>query len=540
MWEVLEVLRRLQRGEKKRSIERSTGRSRKTIGRYEAAAKDLGWVPGSVEPAEELAGQVAAKLRPGPRESSPSDSIRLLQGQRDRLKGWIVPDNPNQALTLTKVLILLKREGFLVSYSTLYRFAVEEFGFGSQPATVRMADVAPGELAEVDFGKLGFILDPETGSRRVLHALIVVLVFSRHQYIHLTHNQKIPDVIEGLENAWEFFGGVTARVTIDNMKAAVTRADRYDPVFQRTFEEYARYRGFVIDAAVPASPKQKPHVERDVPYARENFFRGENFISRAQAQELAIRWCLTTAGLRIHGTTRKQPLVQFESFEKSALIPLTQERFDTPVWGEPKVHPDCHVRFNNALYSVPHAYRGEETTVRGDSKLVRIYVKGNLVKTHATQEAGKKSTDSADYPREKSAYAMRDANYLIRKAGECGKNIGLFTKQLLSGTFPWAKLRQAQKLIRLTEKFGDDRVDTACLRALNFDLINVHRVQGIVELALENEKTPTKESSVIQLRASTASEGVYSLGRASQGLPTLRFLRDSQTFNHNQKKGKPS
>ena len=267
------------------------------------------------------------------------------------------------------------------------------------------------------------------------------------------------------------------------------------------------------------SPKQKPHVERDVPYARENFFRGESFISREQAQEAAIRWCQTTAGLRIHGTTRKQPLVQFESFEKSILIPLTKGRFDIPVWGEPKVHPDCHVRFNNALYSVPHQYRGREATVRGDSKLVRIYIAGNLVKTHATHEVGKKSTDHSDYPKEKSAYAMRDANYLIRKAGECGKNTGCFTEKLLSGTFPWAKLRQAQKLIRLTEKYGNDRVDTACLRALNFDLINVHRVQGIVELALENEKIPARHSSVIQL--------------------PLRFLRDSQTFNHT-KKGKPS
>lgn len=520
MWEVLEVLRRLERGEARRSIERTTGRTRKTIRRYERAARELGWVPGKGEPDEALAAQVIARFRPGPRGVGPSESERLFRQQRDRLKNWIVPENPGEALTLTKVLILLKREGLNPSYSSLYRFAVREFGFGGPNPTVRMADTAPGELAEVDFGKLGLIPDPETGAKRVVHALVVVLVSSRHQYVFLTHSQKLKDLIDGLENAWEFFGGVPARVTIDNMKAAVTHADRYDPVFQRTFEEYARYRGFVIDAAVPASPKQKPHVERQVPYVRENYFRGENFISLTQAQEVAIRWCQTTAGLRIHGTTRKQPLVQFESFEKSALIPLTKDRFDTPAWGEPKVHPDCHVRFNNALYSVPHAYRGNETTVRGDSKLVRIYVGGTLVKTHATQPAGKKSTDDADYPKEKSVYAMRDANYLIRKAGECGKNIGHFTEKLLSGTFPWAKLRQAQKLVRLTEKYGNDRVDTACLRALSFDLINVRRVQRIVEMALENEKVPTRGASVIQL--------------------PLRFLRDSQTFNHNQKKEEPS
>ena len=519
MWEILEVLRRLQRGEKRRSISRSTSRSRNAIKRYLRIAQDLGWVPGQREPDEALAAQVAARLRPGPRDVIPSDSGKILEQQRDRLKNWIVPENSNEALTLTKVLILLKREGLSPSYSALRRFAVREFGFGGPDPTVRMADTAPGEVSEVDFGKLGLIPDPDTGLRRVLHALIVTLVFSRHQYVFLTHHQKNKDLIEGLENAWEFFGGVTNRVIIDNMKAAVSKADRYDPIFQRTFNEYAQHRDFTIDAAVPEDPTGKPHVERNVPYVRENFFRGEKFISRDQAQEAAIRWCLTTAGLRIHGTTRKQPFVEFESLEKSVLKPLVRERFDVPVWGAPKVHPDCHIRFNNSLYSVPYAYRGKETTVRGDSKLVRIYVAGNLVKTHATQPAGKKETDYADYPEEKSAYAMRDSNYLISKAQGFGENIGRFTEQLLSGTFPWAYLRQAQKLMRLVEKFGNTRVDAACQRALSFDLINVNRVQRIVEQALESEKAPQRGASLVQL--------------------PLRFLRDNQSFNHKKKGEKP-
>src|SRR3990172_7877956 len=148
MWEVLEVLRRLQRGEAHRSIERTTGRTRKTIRRYEKTARGLGWVPEKGEPDEALAAQVIAKLRPGPREASPGESEKLFRQQRDRLKNWIVPENPNEALTLAKVLILLKREGLNPSYSSLYRFAVREFGFGEPDPTVRMADTAPGELAE--------------------------------------------------------------------------------------------------------------------------------------------------------------------------------------------------------------------------------------------------------------------------------------------------------------------------------------------------------------------------------------------------------
>ena len=163
---------------------------------------------------------------------------------------------------------------------------------------------------------------------------------------------------------------------IDNLKAAVVKADRYLPVFQRTFEEYSRHRGFIIDATLVRHAKGKPHVERQVPYVRENFFRGEHWRDRDHVQRAVLRWCVHTAGMRIHGTIRKRPLVVFETVEKEALLPLEGERFDTPQWGECKVHPDHHISFHKALYSVPTRHIGKTVTVRADSRLVRIYVKG--------------------------------------------------------------------------------------------------------------------------------------------------------------------
>ena len=219
---------------------------------------------------------------------------------------------------------------------------------------MRRAETAPGELAEVDFGRLGLVWDPEAERRRVHHALIVTLVHSRHQYVYVTPSQKIPDLIAGLEEAWDFFGGVPTRVVLDNLKAAVTKADRYDPVFQRTFAEYAAHRGFVIDAAVPRHATGKP-VERNVQYLRESFFRGETWLDRDHVQREAIRWCVEVAGQRTHGTTRRRPLVVFENEEKPKLRPLVAERFDPPVWAEAKVHPDHHIQFRKGLYSVPPA-----------------------------------------------------------------------------------------------------------------------------------------------------------------------------------------
>jgi transposase len=524
MWEVLDVLRRVHRGEGRRRVARATGHTRKTVGRYVAIAAGLGWVPGVHEPDEQLAAEILAKLRPGPRHVV-ADSEQALLLLKDQLKTWLAPhDGYKRGLRLTKVHSLLAKRGVAVSYSGLYRFACKHLDFGRQASTVRMADVAPGELAEVDFGRLGLIHDPESGHRRVLYALIVTLVFSRHQYVHVTHSQKLDDLIAGLDEAWSFFGGVPARVVIDNLKAAVIKANRYEPVFQRTFNEYGEHRGFVIDAAIARHPTGKPHVERQVPYVRDNFFRGEDWLDRAHVQREAVVWCTKTAGTRIHGTTRKQPLVEFETLEKPALKPLSEVPFDTPLWGEPRVHPDQHVRFALALYSVPHQHnreptKGKQVTVRGDRRLVRIYLRGELIKTHPRKPPGGRSTDHNDYPPEKTPYTMRDANFIIRTAQERGTAVGELAERLLSGDFPWAKLRQAQKLLRLADKYGAERVDAACRRALGFDLINVHRVEKII----------------IQALAPKPDAGERERGADVIQLP-LKFLRPPASLNHSQEK----
>jgi hypothetical protein len=378
--------------------------------------------------------------------------------------------------------------------------------------TVRVAECRPGELAEIDFGRLGLVYDPESDRRRVAHALIVTLVHSRHQYVHVTFSQKLADVIDGIEDAWEFFGGCAERVVLDNLRAAINKADRYDPIFQRTFEEYAGVRGFVIDAALPRHAKGKPHVERSVPYVRENFFRGEDWLDISHVQREARRWCLTEAGTRRHGTTGRRPLAVFEDEEKPALKPVEGPRFDTPHWATCKVHPDHHIQFRKALYSVPTRHIGKEVTVRGDRALVRIYLRGELIKTHPVQPPGRRSTDYDDYPQELAPYAMRDPERAIREARRISERTGRFCELLLQGPFPWAKLRQAQKLLRLAKKYGSSRLDQACRRALAFDVINVKRLERILLGDLTAEEKPESPAPIVPLPA--------------------RYLRPEGSFTH--------
>ena len=208
MWEVLEVLRRVHRGESQAAIERVTGRTRKTVRRYAALAREIGWDPEGPEPDEALARAVVERLRPVAAEVFPRASEMQLAPHREQIRRWLHPEGERRGLKLAKVHQLLGRCGVDVPYSSLHRYAVVHCGFGKRRRrTVRMAETRPGEVAEVDFGRLGLVWDPESEGRRVHHALLVTLAHSRHQYVHICRSQKLGDVIEGLEDAREFFGG---------------------------------------------------------------------------------------------------------------------------------------------------------------------------------------------------------------------------------------------------------------------------------------------------------------------------------------------
>jgi hypothetical protein len=253
-------------------------------------------------------------------------------------------------------------------------------------------------------------------------------------------------------------------------------------------------------------------VERGIPYCREDFFRGEVFRDVAEMQARAVVWCRDIAGTRVHGTTRQVPRVVFETTEQATLRPLAPEPFDRPTWAWATVHPDHHIQFRRALYSVPTRYLRQRLEVRGDSRLVRIYHHGALIKVHAPQPPGGRSTDYTDYPAERAAYAMRAPEACVRQAEHVGPAVGQFVRVLLSGTFPWARLRQAQKLLRLAERYGAGRVNAACARALAFELLDVRRVERILHTALEREPGPTERGAVRPLPA--------------------RFARAPQSFAH--------
>jgi len=493
MIEVREVLRRFTLGEPLRAIARGTGVDRKTVAKYVAAGVAVGLSRGGTPPTEAQLTAIVAAVRP-PHSGRPAEMGERLAPHRAQIESWLT-----EGLRLTKIHRRLVAQGVRVPYSSLHRFAQSRLGFGTSPVTVRVAEPPPGEAAEVDFGLLGLWTDPTTGLRRRVSGFLVTLGYSRYAFVWVCLRQDLQTVLDGLEAAWAFFGGVPRRLVVDNLKPVVTHADRYAPTIGRVFLEYAQYRGFVVDPAVPRHATGKPKVERGIPYVRQDFFRGEGFLDLADMQARAAVWCRDLAGTRVHGTTRQVPRVVFEAQEQRALLPLAPEPFDRPTWARCTVHPDHHIQFRRALYSVPTRYIGQTVEVRGDSRLVRIYHHGELIKVHAVQSPGGRATDYTDYPAERTPYALRAPDRCIEQAQRLGPAVGQFVTVLLSGTFPWARLRQAQKLLRLAERYGPTRVNAACARALAFELLDVHRVEAIVRTALERAPAEGAGGSVVPL-----------------------------------------
>jgi transposase len=514
--EIKEVLLQWLDGVGKKPIAGRLSIDVKTVRRYVRAGEAVGLKRGAVKAAltDEILATLVAELEPETGRPR-GDAWALCLQHRARVEQLLA-----QRLKLTKVRKLLVREGVTIPYATLHRFAVSELGFGRAAPSIPVLDCGPGEELQVDTGWMTLLVPDLFGKRRRLRAWIFTAVRSRHRFVYPCFTETTRDAIEACEAAWEFFGGIFKVLIPDNTKAIIGTANPLAPVIVDTFLDYMQDRGFHVDTTRVRSPKDKARVERSVQPVRDDCFAGENLHSLAEARAHARRWCLEDYGRRRHSRTQRLPLEHFEAEEKPVLLPAPTAPFDVPLWSTPTVARDGRVQVEKALYSVPSHLDlvGKELRARADSQLVRIYFGLDLVKTHPRQPPGGHATDPADYPREKTAYAMRDVDFLRREAAKHGEAIGRFAGALLDGPLPWTKMRRVYALLGMAKRYGDERLEDSCALALAAEMLDVHRLERMVKLGLPKTQAPAPAaaSNVIAIARFLRPASQYALPLASR------------------------
>ena len=481
--DIREILRQLRAGQSNRAVARATGINRKTVGRYRAWAAKHGLLEGPLLPLGELHQLVKETLT----NSSPPQNVSSVEPYRERVEKL-----RKEGVEIAAIYERLKERGYSGSYSSVHRF-VRNLEPRSPDITVRV-ETPPGEEGQVDFGYAGLMIDPETGKLRKTWLFVMTLSWSRHQYVEFVFDQKVETWLRLHRNAFSFFGGVPMRVVIDNLKAAVIRASVDDPQIQQTYRECAEHYGFLIAPCRPRTPEHKGKVEQGgVHYVKRNFLGGREPTTITQANRDVLRWVNTTAGQRIHGTTKEQPLARFET-EREALLPLPGTPYDMAIWKQVTLRRDCYVVFEKAYYSAPFRLEGQPLRVRGGTREVQIYTMDyKLIATHPrAQRPGQRLTHLDHLPPHKVPGLILSRDTCRQQASEIGPATRQVIDRLLDHR-PEDRLRTAGRLLRLGERFGSQRLEVACARALRFDDPSYMTIKRILEQGLDAEEMPSTE-----------------------------------------------
>lgn len=375
---------------------------------------------------------------------------------------------------------LVSDHGFAGKYYSVRRY-VSRLG-KTTPLPFRRMEVAPGHEAQIDFGR-GAPLLAADGRRRKTHVIRVVLSHSRKAYSEAVLRQTADNFIRCLENAFLHFGGVPKTLVPDNLKAAVLRADWYDPDLNPKLQSFCEHYGTVLLPTKPRMPRHKGKVERGVDYVQENALKARSFQTLAEQNEFLLRWETATADTRIHGTTRQQVSKRFEEGERAALGPLPRDRFPHFQESQRLAGRDGHVAVDKAYYSIPPEYLRHRLWVRWDSRLVRIYdSQMKLVCSHATKPPGVFSTHREHIASQKISGIERGTDWLLEKTRRIGPkthawSIGCVAARGIQAT------RVLQGLLSLPTRYRSQQIEAACDVAHANQCYRLKSIRRLIALA---------------------------------------------------------
>lgn len=357
-----------------------------------------------------------------------------------------------------------------------------------------------GEKAFVDYSgvKGQIIINRNTGEIQEAEVFVMALGASNYIFAEATWTQQLPDWISSHIRAFEFFGGVPLIIVPDNLKSGVSRAHRYEPDINPTYQDMATHYGVAIIPTRVSAPQDKAKVENAVQQVERQILaklRNHIFFSLHEFN-LAMRNLLNELNQRPFQKLPGSRQSQFDELEKPALKPLPATRYTYVEWKKVRAGADYHIELEHHYYSVPYTFAKKELDARYSQTIVEVFYKNKRIASHPRgYQKYKHSTLKIHMPKRHQAYADWTPERILRWAEKIGPNTEKLMEAILaSRAHPQQGFRSCLGILRLAKSYGDVRLESSCSRAL---AIGAHSYKSVESILKNNlDKTSIHEKPI--------------------------------------------
>jgi len=357
------------------------------------------------------------------------------------------------------------------------------------------------------------IVDPKSGEAREARLFVAAMGFSSYTFAEAFPSEQLPCWVAGHVDAISYFGAAPHIIVPDNPKALVTRADRYEPELNRTFEEMAAHYGAVVIPARAGKPRDKAKVEAAVLQAERWILaplRNRVFFSLAEAN-LAIseRLCwLNDRVMRGMGASRKELFCQVD---REAMLPLPDSPYEFATFKKARVNIDYHIEVEKHYYSVPYQLTREEVEVRLTRTTVEVFWRGKRVASHPRSYVKGATTTLDDHrPASHRAYLEWTPSRIASWAAATGQATAeLVARIMAEKPHPEMGYRACLGVIRLSKRYGAERTEAACRRALAAGAASYKSVKSILSSGLDRLEVEPEAARPLPEHANLRGPGYY-------------------------------
>jgi transposase len=349
-----------------------------------------------------------------------------------------------------------------------------------------------GEKLFVDYaGATIPIHDPQGGPEQPASIFVAVLGASNYTYAEATASQELEHWIGSHIRAFEFLGGVPKLVIPDNTRTGVKRACRYEPDLNRTYHELAMHYGVGVLPTRPYKPRDKAKVETGVQIVQRWIvaaLRHRQFFSLAELNQ-AIRALLEKLNQR---PFRKRPgcrATLFLKLDRPALGPLPRERLELQQWATARVNIDYHIECDRHYYSVPYVLTGQVVEIRSTLTTIEIFHRGERVASHARSHQPYHATTINEHrPKSHQQHLAWPPSRLLHWAQSVGASTAQLFKTILeSKPHPEMGYRSCLGILRLGQRYSNERLEAAAVRALATGACSYHSVKSMLQRGLDRQ-----------------------------------------------------